>query len=61
MAKKRQPIDELIDALVWMRRREIRLNGRPLTLDDVPDELLAECGQRRIALAPHTVSTTAEY
>jgi len=25
-----------------MDRREVRLNGRPLTLDDVPGELLAE-------------------
>jgi hypothetical protein len=36
--KKRQPIDEMIDA----RRQESRVNRRPLTLDDVPAELLAE-------------------
>jgi hypothetical protein len=46
MAKKREPIDDLIDAHVWMRRKESRLN-RPLMLDNVPDELLAESGLRR--------------
>jgi hypothetical protein len=40
MAKKRESIDDLIDAHVWMRCRESRLN-RPLALDDVSDELLA--------------------
>jgi excisionase family DNA binding protein len=47
MAKKREPIDDLIDAHVCLRRQESCLNRRPLTLDDVPDELLAECGLRR--------------
>jgi hypothetical protein len=42
MAKKREPIDDMIDAHVWMRRQEVRLNRRSLTLDGVPDELPAE-------------------
>jgi hypothetical protein len=37
MSRKRQPIDDMIDAHVWMRRQEARRN-RPLTLDGVPDE-----------------------
>jgi hypothetical protein len=28
MARKRQPIDDMIDAHVWMRRQETRLNRR---------------------------------
>jgi hypothetical protein len=39
MRKKRQRIDTLIDGHVWMRRQEVSLNRRLLTLDDVPDEL----------------------
>jgi len=38
MTKKREPIDDLIDAHVWMRRQEVRLNRRLPTLDGVPDE-----------------------
>jgi hypothetical protein len=41
MAKKRESIDDMIDAHVWMRRQKARLN-RPLALDDVSDALLAE-------------------
>jgi hypothetical protein len=37
MTKKRELIDDLIDALVWMRRQEVCLN-RPLTLGNVTDE-----------------------
>jgi hypothetical protein len=68
MPRVRKPIDDLIDALlwmrseaknrlrrdrlpddahVWMRHQEAGLNRRPLTLDGVPDELLAEFGLRR--------------
>jgi hypothetical protein len=43
MAKKHEPIDdlidELIDAHVWMRRQEVRMYRRPLALDSVPDEI----------------------
>jgi hypothetical protein len=42
VAKKRQRIDDPIDAHVWMRRKEARLNHRPL--NGRPDELLAEFG-----------------
>ncbi len=41
MPKKREPIDTLIDAHVWMRQQEARLH-RTLTLDDVSDELAAD-------------------
>jgi hypothetical protein len=43
MCRPSGPSADLIDAHVWMRRQEARLD-RPLTLDDVPDELLAERG-----------------
>jgi hypothetical protein len=41
MPRKREPIDDMIDAHVWMRRQEARLN-QPLTLDGVRDELPAD-------------------
>ena len=40
--KKRESIDDMIDAHVWIRRRESRLDRRPLPHDSVPDELLTE-------------------
>src|SRR5450759_2222560 len=45
--RRRSPArnNDLIDAHVWLRR-EAHVNRRPLTLDCVPDELLAECGLR---------------
>jgi hypothetical protein len=46
MAKKREPIEALIDANVWMRRMDARM-PRPLTLDSISDELLAEYGLAR--------------
>jgi len=58
MAKKRQRIDTMIDSHLWMRRKEARMDRRPLTLDCVPDELLAECGLRRGAvMTPHYCCT----
>jgi hypothetical protein len=42
MAKKRQPIDDLIDAHVRMCRQEARLHRRVLILDGVPDKLSAD-------------------
>jgi hypothetical protein len=41
MPKRREPIDDLIDAHLWMRRQESRLN-QSLPLDSVPDQLPAE-------------------
>jgi hypothetical protein len=41
MAKKREPIDDMLDTHVWVRRQEALL-WRILTLDDIPDELFAE-------------------
>jgi hypothetical protein len=42
MAKKREPIDDLIDAHVWMRRQEARLDRRLLILDGVPYKRAAD-------------------
>lgn len=43
-------IDDLIDAHLWLRRREARMNRRPLTLDSVPDELRGTNGLPRLNL-----------
>lgn len=37
MAKRREPVDELLDALVWMRRKAKRHQA----VDDFIDELIA--------------------
>jgi hypothetical protein len=47
MAKERESIDDMIDAHVWMRTTEARLN-RLLMLDWIYDELLAEFGLIRV-------------
>ncbi len=56
MPKTREPIDDMIDAHVWMRRKESQL--RPLTLDYIPDELLSEYALRRGAATEPSYRST---
>ena len=48
--KKRQRIDTLIDAHLWLRRQEARMKRRPLGPGSVPDELLGTNGLARLNL-----------
>ena len=48
--KKRQRIDTLIDAHLWMRRQEARLKRRPPTPGSVPDDLLGTNALARLNL-----------
>jgi len=56
MVFKRERIGTMIDAPVWMRREEARLN-RLFTLDGVSDQLLSEYGLRRLG----AVATNYRY
>jgi len=48
--KKRQRIDTLIDAHLWMRRQEARMKRRPPTPGSAPDELPGTIALARLNL-----------
>ena len=54
MAKKREPVDELLDALVWMRRKAKKHEA----VDDLVDALVKMRRKAKVKVAKSKRTTT---